>query len=54
MEWNDTLDANEKKSLMKWINSKLESCLGICIKRTWDRICYELDYKFDLLGIREI
>ncbi len=51
MEWNDTLDANEKKSLMMWINSKLESCLGIVLKGTSSkRIYYEIDYKFELIG----
>jgi hypothetical protein len=39
MNWKDELDWNEKKALSKFINQKLEACLGV--KEIWWRCEYK-------------
>ena len=34
MVWKDVLDGNEKKALSKFVNQKLEACLGVRITPT--------------------
>jgi hypothetical protein len=49
MNWKDELDGNEKKSLILFINQKLEACLGVRITPIYkSSLRYQINHLFVL------
>ena len=49
MNWKDEIDGNEKKSLILFINQKLEACLGAMITPTSKgSLTYKINHLFIL------
>ena len=51
MTWKDVLDGNEKKSLSKFINQKLEAMLGLRITPTSKTRQRDMKYKIHKLFV---